>query len=113
MLKSEVDFFVNSWLIGDILVFRSWNYYSLDIISIDRKSEELFECVPDHSTSNMGVFTKDEISRLISIGIFIHEPHERWNQDMHVLRANNCTCGASRTSSPTCHAFHCRKYIKP
>jgi hypothetical protein len=111
MLKSDVDRLIESWLLADRYIFKTYNWFSLDYIVIERISDDKFEC-HKNSTSNMGSFNKSEMIRLIGANIFIHLPFEHWNQDFRLLRSGGCECGAARTNNPDKHAFRCPKYRK-
>jgi hypothetical protein len=111
MLSSEVEKFIENWFINDRYVFKTYNWFSLDYIVIRRVREDYFECDKEHSTSDMGSFNKDEMTRMVSANIFIYMPLERPDQDFRLLRSGGCTCGGYRLSEPS-HAPGC-KYYKP
>lgn len=112
MLKSEVTEFVNTWLIDDKKVFKTYNYFSLDYIVIQKINEDLYKCLIKHSTTDMGSFNRDEMIRMIGANIFIDSPFEHWNQDFHEVRSQGCICGANSTNDPNCHDFRCPKHKK-
>ena len=109
MLRSDVERLVDSWLIGDRYVFKTYNYFSLDYLVIERKREDEFECDRKASTTDMGTFNRDEIVRMISANIFIHQLFERPDQDFRQLRSGGCTCGGYKLAQPS-HAHGCKFY---
>jgi len=111
MLKSDTDLFVESWSIGTKYVFVTYNWFNKDYVVIEKKNEEEYVCLKN-STSNMGSFTKNEMTKLIGSGIFVYMPFEHWDQDWHFIRSGGCDCGAASTNNPDKHDFGCKKYKK-
>src|SRR5208282_4836077 len=107
MLKSDVDLLIESWPLGDKYVFITYNWFNKDYIIIERKSEEKFECLKI-STSDMGTFTKNDMTKLIGSDIFQYMPLEYWDKDWHVVRSGGCDCGAASTNNPDKHSFECK-----
>lgn len=110
MLREEIETLINEWALDSNKTFRTYNNLRLDYIVLKRKESELFTCLPEKSTTDVGTVSKLELISLISNSIFVYE---RWlgdYTDLKTMRSKGCECGAHMTVNPEHHSYWCKLY---
>jgi hypothetical protein len=109
MAPKDVDTFIKTWKIDEEIAFYYYEYLlEEEILTIVRRSDDLFEVNIDKSSVFTGDWNKNEMEKILSRdGIVTYKVNvfgRYW------VKSGGCECGAWRTGDPDCHSNWCPKH---